>query len=141
VYLGLLTVVLFPLKVASVLLLAAGLANGLDTLFALELIPDTGVTDPRYFAATYATYTLLAGVLFACARPSVRFATAATAIVFFPLYAAAHTVAMAVGYLNWLSFCLIGRRVYRDHYQGSIGREGTGWFHADAPHAANGPTA
>jgi len=59
------------------------------------------------------------------ARPRVRFETAVTAVVFYPFYAIAQTAAMAVGYLNWISYRLVGRRVYRDHYQSSLGREGT----------------
>jgi cellulose synthase/poly-beta-1,6-N-acetylglucosamine synthase-like glycosyltransferase len=123
VYLGLLSVILFPLKLASTLLFAAGLANGLDTLFALEVIPDNALTDPRYFAATYTTYLLLCACFFAYARPSMPLATALVAIVFYPFYAAAHALPMAVGYLNWLSYCVTGKRLYRDHYESSIGAE------------------
>ena len=43
--------------------------------------------------------------------------------MFYPFYAAAQAMPMAVGYLNWISYRLIGRRIYRDHYQQRIGAE------------------
>jgi hypothetical protein len=55
----------------------------------------------------------------------MRLFTAVTAVVFYPFYAVAQTAAMSVGYLNWLSYCLVGRRIYRDHYTSVLGREGT----------------
>jgi cellulose synthase/poly-beta-1,6-N-acetylglucosamine synthase-like glycosyltransferase len=125
VYLGVFSFLLFPLKLASTLLFFAGLANAFDTLLGLDLVPDTALTDIRYFAATYATYALLLVCFYAYARPAVRPATAAIAVVFYPFYAAAHAAPMAVGYLNWFSYCLVGRRLYRDHYEASIGSEST----------------
>ncbi len=123
VYLALLSVLLFPVKLAGALLFAAGLANALDTLFGFALIPDNALTDPRYFSATYTTYTLLCAFFYLFARPPVRFSTALTAILFYPFYAAAQAAPMAVGYANWISYRLIGRRLYRDHYQQTIGGE------------------
>ena len=125
VYLGLLGIVLFPIKLGGTLLFVAGLANALDTLLYLDVVPDHALTDPRYFAVTYAAYALLCACFHLYARPRVRFETAVTAVVFYPFYAIAQTAAMAVGYLNWISYRLVGRRVYRDHYQSSLGREGT----------------
>jgi hypothetical protein len=123
VYLGLLSIVLFPLKLAGTVLFTVSFANALDTLFFLDSIPEHALTDPRYFTVTYAAYALLCACFHVYARPPVRFTTAVTAVVFYPFYAIAHTAAMAVGYLNWLSFCAIGRRIYRDHYAASMGRE------------------
>jgi cellulose synthase/poly-beta-1,6-N-acetylglucosamine synthase-like glycosyltransferase len=124
VYLGLFSVLLFPFKLASALLFAAGLANALDTLLSLELVPDNVLTDPRYFAATYTTYALLCVGFHAYARPPIRLSTAVIAIVFYPFYAVAHALPMAVGYLNWITYRLVGKRIYRDHYETRIGAEG-----------------
>jgi hypothetical protein len=123
VYLGLLSIALFPLKLASTVLFVVSFANALDTLLFLDLIPEHALTDPRYFTVTYAAYALLCACFHVYARPPVRFTTAITAVVFYPFYAMAHTAAMAVGYLNWLSFCATGRRIYRDHYATSMGHE------------------
>jgi hypothetical protein len=35
----------------------------------------------------------------------------------YPLYAIAHVVPATIGYLNWFTLRLWGRRVYRDYYQ------------------------
>jgi cellulose synthase/poly-beta-1,6-N-acetylglucosamine synthase-like glycosyltransferase len=128
VYLALLSAWLFPLKLAGTALFAAGLANALDTLFGLAVVPDNVFTDARYFSATYTTYTLLCAFFYLFARPPVRLSTALTAVLFYPFYAAAQALPMAVGYANWISYRLIGRRLYRDHYQQTIGaeREGIG---------------
>ena len=104
----------------------AGLANALDTLFALGLVPDNALTDPRYFAATYTTYVLLCVCFHAYAPLPVRLPTAIVAIVFYPFYAAVHAFPMAVGYLNWISYRLAGKRIYRDHYEATIGAESGG---------------
>jgi hypothetical protein len=105
-----------PVKVASVLLLTLSFANGLDAFFSLDLIPDTALTDSRYFAVTYAGYTLLIAATMLELKPRLRASTLAVAIPFFVFYAAAHVVPIAVGYMNWLSLKAFGRRVYRDHY-------------------------
>ena len=39
------------------------------------------------------------------------------AIPLFFFYFLAHIVPVTVGYLNWISMWLHGRRVYEDHYQ------------------------
>jgi hypothetical protein len=116
VYLCLLTVVLLPVKVASVLLLAASFANGLDSFFSLDLIPDNVLTDPRYFAVVYAGYTLLVAATMVELKPRLRLSTLLVAVPLFVFYAAAHVVPITVGYLNWLALKVFGRRVYRDHY-------------------------
>jgi cellulose synthase/poly-beta-1,6-N-acetylglucosamine synthase-like glycosyltransferase len=139
VYLGLFSVLLFPFKLGSTLLFVAGLANALDILLSLDLVPDNAMTDPRYFAATYTTYALLCACFHAYARTPVRLSTAMVAIVFYPFYAAAHALPMAVGYLNWLSYCLVGKRLYRDHYDRSIGSERVHLL--DAVTASNGGAA
>jgi cellulose synthase/poly-beta-1,6-N-acetylglucosamine synthase-like glycosyltransferase len=116
VYLALFSVVLVPLKLAGVLLLCASLLNGADELFALGVVPDGPFTDPSYFAATYATYTLLIVLLTAVLRLRLRPTTWLIAVPFYPCYAALQVAPAVLGYLNWLSLRWTGRRVFRDHY-------------------------
>lgn len=116
IYMGLMTVVLFPVKMAGIVVLAASLANTLDALLGTGLVPDNAWTDPAYFSATYATYTLLAACMAAYMRPPARPMTLVLAVSFYLFYAAANVLAMCLGYLNWLSLHTIGRRVYKDHY-------------------------
>jgi cellulose synthase/poly-beta-1,6-N-acetylglucosamine synthase-like glycosyltransferase len=116
IYMCLLTVVLLPIKAAGILLLALSFANGLDSFFSLNLIPDNALTDPRYFAVTYTGYTLLVAATMLELKPRVSVSTLLVAVPLFVFYAAAHVVPIATGYLNWLVFKAFGRRLYRDHY-------------------------
>lgn len=116
IYMVFMTVVLLPVKLAGILVLAASFANAVDGLFGFGLVPETSLTDPSYFAATYLTYTAMAVCLTAYLRPPFSAATRVIGVSFYLFYAAANAVAMGVGCLNWLSVRFVGRRIYRDHY-------------------------
>ena len=116
IYMCLLTVVLLPIKAAGILLLALSFANGLDSFFSLDLIPNNALTDPRYFAVTYTGYTLLVAATMLELKPRLSASTLLVAVPLFVFYAAAHVVPIATGFLNWLAFKTFGRRLYRDHY-------------------------
>lgn len=116
VYLGLMTVILIPLKAAGVVLLALSFTNAVDSLLGFDLVPDNRFTDPTYFSATYLTYTFLCACTVAYLRPKARASTLCIAVCFYMFYAAVHAVAIVIGYLNWLTLLLFGRRLYRDHY-------------------------
>ena len=51
IYLGVLTVLLQPLKIISFALLLGALAQGLDSLLGLGWLPYSSLTDPVYFLA------------------------------------------------------------------------------------------
>jgi cellulose synthase/poly-beta-1,6-N-acetylglucosamine synthase-like glycosyltransferase len=116
VYLAGFTVLLLPVKALGILLLLASLANGIDELLALSIVPDGPLTNPTYFAATFFTYALLLAGVLAALRPRLRSATLLIAVPFYLCYAVFHVLPMAVGYANWLTVRLRGRRLYRDHY-------------------------
>jgi cellulose synthase/poly-beta-1,6-N-acetylglucosamine synthase-like glycosyltransferase len=116
IYLVLFTVVLLPVKALGVLLLLASLANGVDELLALGVVPDGPFTHPVYFAATFSTYALLLAGVLAALRPRLRAATLLVAVPFYLCYAVVHVLPMALGFLNLATLRLRGRRIYRDHY-------------------------
>lgn len=116
VYVGLMSVALYPVKAAGIIVLSLSFLNAFDTVLGTDLIPDTALTNPAYFASTYATYTLLAACMAAYLRPRARLSTLLMAVSFYLFYAMANAAAMGVGYLNWFSIRLTGRRVFRDHY-------------------------
>lgn len=118
IYMGIMTVVLFPVKAVGIVVLAASFLNAVDSLFSLELIPDTELTDPTYFSTMYTAYSVLAACMVAYLKPPARPAAMIMAVSFYLFYAVANAAAMFVGYLNWISLRLFGRRVYRDHYIG-----------------------
>jgi cellulose synthase/poly-beta-1,6-N-acetylglucosamine synthase-like glycosyltransferase len=117
IYIGAFVFLLHPLKVVGLVLLTLSAANGLDNLLGLDWIPDVRVTDTMYFPIVYVEY--LALMLFASIVAVGRGERwkALCVVPLYPLYAIAHVVPATIGYLNWFTLRLWGRRVYRDYYQ------------------------
>jgi cellulose synthase/poly-beta-1,6-N-acetylglucosamine synthase-like glycosyltransferase len=117
VYIGGFVFLLHPLKLIGLALIGMSAANDVDNLLGLHWIPDGRFTDPMYFPTVYVEY--LALILFASmvavGRSERRMAL--MVVPLYPLYAIAHVVPATIGYLNWFTLRLWGRRVYRDHYQ------------------------
>lgn len=116
-YLGGLALLLQPLRVASFLLLTASFLNGLDGLLGLSLIPDTPLTNPAYFVAAAFGYTALALLILVFGIPAREWKRHLAALPLYFLYVIVHVVPVTLGYLNWFSLRLFGKRVYDDHYQ------------------------
>jgi hypothetical protein len=38
----------------------------------------------------------------------------------YPIYAILHVIPATIGYLNWVALRLMGRRIYRDHYEPAL---------------------
>jgi cellulose synthase/poly-beta-1,6-N-acetylglucosamine synthase-like glycosyltransferase len=115
-YMGVCAMALHPLKLVALALSIAGVANGLDDLLGLGLIPNTAWTDPVYFVLAYVKYTLLTAGLLAFVVRSERRHLIGSVPLFY-LYQLLHIVPVTVGYANWLGLRYFGRRVYRDHFQ------------------------
>ena len=97
-----------------------GVANALDNLFAFNLIPDVAATDPLYFLLSYVKYTLLIGFVVAfTAGHRERSRLLATVPVYY-FYSLLHIVPVTIGYLNWITLHLFGRRIYSDHFQDEL---------------------
>ncbi len=118
VYLGGFALLLQPLRLLSVGLLTASMANGLDVLLGLNWIPDLAAIEPAYFLFAYVKYSALVLLASYVVATGWRewFTLLPTVPIYF-LYAMVHQVPITVGYANWLSLRLWGRRIYRDHYQ------------------------
>lgn len=116
VYMGLMSIALFPIKLAGVVLLSISFVNGFDNLFALNLVADNAMTDPMYFAATYLCYTFLISALFLLLRPPLRMTSILIALPFFVFYPILHCVPITIGYLNWISMRVFRTRLYDDHF-------------------------
>jgi hypothetical protein len=101
----------------SVLLLFLSGLKGLDLLFGLGVIPAWGVTEPVYFLAAFAKYTLLsAAALFVAVPRGERWPLIPIAPLYL-FYSMVQIVPTTVGYANWFSLRLCGRRIWGDHYQ------------------------
>jgi cellulose synthase/poly-beta-1,6-N-acetylglucosamine synthase-like glycosyltransferase len=118
-YMGGLTLLLHPLRLLSVMLLFLSAANALDELLALGLIPNWSAAEPVYFVAAFAKYALLSGAALLVAVPRGERAYLLPIVPLYLLYSMAQVVPATVGYANWFSLRLWGRRVWGDHYQDS----------------------
>ena len=107
---------LHPARIAALLLLGISLANGLDDLLGFGAIPDNRFTAPAYFVAFYLKYSLLMLMTLTMLPRSQR-RDHVSMTPFYLFYQLFLVLAMTVGYANWISLRLGGRRLYRDHYQ------------------------
>lgn len=117
VYLGLLSLGLHLLKIASAVLLIVSLASGFDNLFLADLFPRSTLTNPAYFIAAVGSYLALGVFALFTIVPKAERAYVAPIVPLYLFYALTHIVPMTVGYANWLTVKLTGHRLYRDHYE------------------------
>ncbi len=117
VYLGILNLLFQPLKLLSFGLLLGSFAQGLDSLLGLRWLPYWRVTDPVYFLAAFSKYAVLtfAAILVAVPRGEKSYLLPVGPLYFF--YALAQVIPTTVGYANWWTLRIWGRRLVRDHYQ------------------------
>ena len=118
VYMGLFTLLLHPFRLLSLGLLVLSTVNGFDLVLGLDWVPDTRATEPAYFLFAYLNYTALtlAATSLAVAQPREWLRLLPVTPVYF-FYVLVHIVPATLGYLNWFSLRLMGRRLYRDHFQ------------------------
>ena len=117
VYLGGLSVGLHLLKIASATLLALSFVSGFDNLFLADLMPRNTLINPAYFVAAIGSYLALGVFALFTVVPKAERAYIAPIVPLYLFYALTHIVPMTVGYANWVTMKLWGRRVYRDHYE------------------------
>jgi cellulose synthase/poly-beta-1,6-N-acetylglucosamine synthase-like glycosyltransferase len=118
VYLGVFTILLHPVKVVSLLLLTLSLANGADYVLGLGVVPDHRWSEPSYFLVTWLMYTGLTVVMFYLCVDRRERAELAPVVPVYAFYALAQIVPATLGYLNWFTVRVTGRRLYRDHFEG-----------------------
>jgi cellulose synthase/poly-beta-1,6-N-acetylglucosamine synthase-like glycosyltransferase len=118
VYVGGLTICLHLLKAVSALLLLGSFVNGVDNLFfAHSQAQLDGWTNPAYFMAAIGSYLVLGVVALFTVVPKSERAYAAPIVPLYLFYALVHIAPMTVGYANWVALRIVGRRLYRDHYE------------------------
>jgi cellulose synthase/poly-beta-1,6-N-acetylglucosamine synthase-like glycosyltransferase len=116
-YLGGLSLVLHPLKIISALVLVLSFVSGFDNLFLANVFPRTALINPAYFIAAIGSYLALGVFALFTVVPKAERAYIAPIVPLYLFYAITHIAPMTVGYTNWISMKLWGRRVYRDHYE------------------------
>jgi cellulose synthase/poly-beta-1,6-N-acetylglucosamine synthase-like glycosyltransferase len=117
VYLGVFSLAFQPLKILSFGLLVLSFLGGLGSFFGFEVVPDLTAANPIYFLAAYAKYLLLSLVAFCIVVPREQRLHVLPIVPLYFFYALLQIVPISVGYANWLSLRLGGRRLFKDHYQ------------------------
>jgi len=117
IYMGIFNILMHPVKIVTLALLSLSLARSIDGLFSLGLVPDWPITEPVYFLAAFTKFTLLAmlGVFVTVPREERNYVLPAVPLYFF--YAHLQIAPTTVGYANWISLKLCGKRIWRDHFQ------------------------
>jgi hypothetical protein len=118
---GFFTLGLHLVKVISTLLLFLSLAAGFDHLFAAGLLPQDTLAytlgNPLYFATAVGCYMTLGIIALFTIVPLAERSYVAPIVPLYLLYTLIHVIPMSIGFTNWLTMKLWGRRVYRDHYE------------------------
>jgi cellulose synthase/poly-beta-1,6-N-acetylglucosamine synthase-like glycosyltransferase len=117
IYIGVFVLMFHPLKIVALPLLALSALNGLDHLAGTHLIPDRTWTNPVYFIAVYLKYTALMIVAVPLTVGRYERRSVWPIVPLYTFYALGQILPSTVGYANWFSMRLLGRRVYQDHYQ------------------------
>jgi hypothetical protein len=120
VYVGLLSLGLHLAKMASAVLLIVSLLAGFDQLFVAYLLPEGSLTNPTYFISAIGSYLALGVIALFTVVPKAERAYTAPIVPLYLFYALAHIIPMTVGFANWISLQMWGRRVYRDHYEADL---------------------
>lgn len=124
VYLGVFAILFHPLKLLSLIPLGASALNGVDGLLSIGIVPDTELTSVWYFPIVYAKYTLLIGLMIPLAASRNERREHLPVAFAYLFYAIAQLVPTTIGFLNWISVRVAGRRLYRDHFADDVHAHG-----------------
>ena len=117
IYIGGLSLVLHLVKIVSALLLLLSLIGGFDSLFLAHLLPRNTLTSPAYFIGAVGSYLALGVLALFTVVPRTERAYVAPIVPLYLLYALTHLVPMTVGFGNFITVQVWGRRLYEDHYE------------------------
>jgi cellulose synthase/poly-beta-1,6-N-acetylglucosamine synthase-like glycosyltransferase len=116
-YVGALSLGLHLVKMMSATLLLISFASGFDELFLAHALPHGALMNPSYFISAVGSYLVLGVIALFTVVPRAERAYTAPIVPLYLFYALAHIVPMTVGFANWITLSLWGRKVYRDHYE------------------------
>jgi cellulose synthase/poly-beta-1,6-N-acetylglucosamine synthase-like glycosyltransferase len=117
VYMAGLSIALHLVKMVSACLLLISFASGLAMLFFTGAFSHGAITNPTYFTAAVGSYLALGAVALFVIVPRAERSYIAPIVPLYLFYAIGHIVPMSVGFANWIALRIVGRRVYRDHYE------------------------
>jgi hypothetical protein len=120
IYVGVMSLAMHLVKIASAVLLLISLLAGLDQLLLDPFLADGSIVNPTYFTAAASSYLALGVIaLFTCV-PKAERAYAAPIVPLYLCYAVVHIVPMTLGFGNYFTLRLFGRRIYQDHYEAPL---------------------
>jgi hypothetical protein len=117
VYFGLFGLLLHPIRVAAIVVIALSFLGGLDALLGTGLMPHTRMTNPWIFLSSYTQCVALAVLGLLVAIPKGERSRFAGVVPLYFFYAAFLIAPASLGFLNWFTVRLFGRRLIGDPYQ------------------------
>lgn len=115
-YLGIVGILLLPLRLVSIAILMTSFLRTLDDLLLLHLVPARQWNEPLLFVLWYVKSLLVLACACYVAVPRGERARYLGTLPFYGFYALLQNVPVALGYLNFLTFKALGVRLYHDHY-------------------------
>ena len=97
--------------------LVISLLGGFDSLLLTNALPRNALTNPAYFIGAVGSYLVLGVVALFTVVPRAERGYIAPIVPLYLFYAIAHIAPMSVGFGNWISLKIWGRRLYHDHYE------------------------
>ncbi|MDP9065988.1 MAG: hypothetical protein M3O06_09005, partial [Pseudomonadota bacterium] len=117
IYVGVLSLGMHLVKMASALLLIVSFLAGLDALLLDHLVPAGSFSNPEYFTAALTSYLALGVIALFTSVPKSERAYIAPIVPLYLCYAIAHILPMTVGFGNFFALKLFRRRLYIDYYE------------------------
>jgi cellulose synthase/poly-beta-1,6-N-acetylglucosamine synthase-like glycosyltransferase len=117
IYVGVLSLAMHLVKVVSAAVLVLSLLSGLDALLLDNFVPRQSMLSPQYFTAAITSYLALGVIALYTSVPKTERSYAAPIVPLYLCYAIVHVIPMTVGFANYFSIRLFGRRIYMDHYE------------------------
>ena len=119
-YVGGMSLAMHLVKMVGAALLLLSFLAGLDQLLLDRFVPQGSVINPTYFTAAVSSYLALGVVALFTSVPRTERAYVAPVVPLYLCYAITHIVPMTIGFGNFFTQRLFGRRIYRDHYESSL---------------------
>ncbi len=119
-YLGVMSLAMHLVKMVGATLLLLSFLAGLDALLLDRFVPQGSIVNPTYFTAAVSSYLALGVVALFTSVPKAERAYAAPIGPLYLCYAITHIVPMTIGFGNFFTQRLFGRRIYQDHYESPL---------------------
>ena len=125
-YVGVMSLAMHLVKMVGAVLLLLSFLAGLDALLLDKFVPQGSVVNPTYFTAAVSSYLALGVIALFSSVPKNERSYAAPVVPLYLCYALTHIIPMTIGFGNFFTQRLFGRRIYQDHYESPMDTHPTG---------------